>query len=89
MILDVAHFTLRPRRPIQSRRKPKETRSVSEGFFDFSNKPTTRYTANVSLQPIPAPRRNQPAPLGFVSKPLERRAPIKMGTTSARIGLNP
>ena len=29
--------------------KQKETRSVSEGFFDFSNKPTTRYAINISF----------------------------------------
>ena len=28
--------------------KPKETRSVSEGFFDFSNKPPTRHATNTS-----------------------------------------
>ena len=46
---DVALFPLRPSRPFQTREKPKETRSVSEGFFDFSNQPSTRYTTNTSV----------------------------------------
>ena len=33
---------------LKSVAKPKETRSVSEGFFDFPNKPTTRYDTNTS-----------------------------------------
>ena len=31
--------------------KLKETRSVSEGFFDFSLKPQTRYAGNTSASP--------------------------------------
>ena len=33
--------------------KPKETRSVSEGLFDFSIKPQTRYTTNTFVQHHP------------------------------------
>ena len=29
--------------------KPMETRSVSEGFFEFSNTRSTRYTTNTSV----------------------------------------
>ena len=34
---------------LKSVAKPKETRSVSEGFFDFSKKPSTRYAINTSV----------------------------------------
>ncbi|MCA9105028.1 MAG: hypothetical protein KDA83_06365 [Planctomycetales bacterium] len=50
MSFDVALFTHRLIRPTQKRGKPKETRSVSEGFFDFSNKQSTRYTTNTSVK---------------------------------------
>ena len=36
---------------LKSVAKPKETRSVSEGFFDVPNKPPTRYAIIVSVQP--------------------------------------
>ena len=35
---------------VKSVAKPKETRSVSEGFFDFSNTPTTRYSTDLMGQ---------------------------------------
>ena len=49
VIFDIAIFTLGPSRPSQDRGKSKETRSVSEGFFDFSNKPLTRCDTNTSV----------------------------------------
>ena len=42
-----------PADQVQSVRKPKETRSVSEGFFDFSKKPSTRYATNTSASRHP------------------------------------
>ncbi|MCA9106613.1 MAG: hypothetical protein KDA83_14420, partial [Planctomycetales bacterium] len=47
MSFDVALFTHRPGQSIQKRGKPKETRSVSEGFFDFSNTRSTRCTTKL------------------------------------------
>ena len=41
---------LGPSGQFKSAEKPEETRSVSEGLFDFSNKPTTRYTTNTSVE---------------------------------------
>ena len=35
---------------------PKETRSVSEGLFDFPNKPSTRYATNTSASRHPRKR---------------------------------
>ena len=46
---DVALFTLRLSRLTQSEENQKETRSVSEGFFAFSNQPSTRYATNTSV----------------------------------------
>ena len=34
----------------KNRGKSKETRSVSEGFFAFSNTPSIRYTTNTSVE---------------------------------------
>ncbi|MEZ6106955.1 MAG: hypothetical protein R3B96_12760 [Pirellulaceae bacterium] len=38
-----------PKRWARKPGKPKETRSVSEGFFDFSIKPSTRHAIDTSV----------------------------------------
>ena len=56
MSFDVELFTHRPGQSIQEHGKTKETRSVSEGFFAFSNTPSIRYAPNTSASRHPQKR---------------------------------
>ena len=67
--LDVAIFTLGSVDQLKSLENQKETRSVSEGFFDFSNKPTTRYATQTSTSRHPRKRNIQDRERGTLRIP--------------------